>query len=206
MFRKIVLALTLLAGCATPQNKSASLEYLRDSRDFSTLSVYGGAEIAPKTRFFGNVDLNSPFNRADTTDLTRFNGRARLVRSVYNGFGLTTEYKDSVGDNNAIGGFGVSYSPVKGIEVRAYPLRTDGESQEVCLSFARIFEMGRFDPYVRGFFDVGRSGKNYSVGEIQVGVKTERGWRFGAEIRHSDVERRNGFGNPSIAVGIGVDF
>ena len=77
MFRKLSIPiLALLVGCAAPEKKSASLEYLRDSRDFSTVSVYGGAEIAPQTKFFGNLDLNSPFNRADTSDLTRFNGRA----------------------------------------------------------------------------------------------------------------------------------
>src|SRR3989338_3492768 len=137
MFKKLCLALALVAGCAAPQNKSASLECFRDSRDFSTVSVYGGAEVAPQTKFFGNLDLNSPFNRTDTTDLTRFNGRARIVRPIYNGFGLTAEYKDFVGDNNAVGGVGVSCSPIKGVEVRAYPLRTDGESQEAEVSFGK---------------------------------------------------------------------
>ncbi len=207
MFKKLCLALALVAGCAAPQNKSASLEYLRDSRDFSTVSVYGGAEVAPQTRFFGNMDLNSPFNRSDTSDFTRFNGRARLVRPLYNDFGLTTEYKDAVGDNNAVGGVGVSYSPIKGVEVRAYPLRTDGESQEAGISFGRIFEMGKLDPYVRGFFDVGETkGKNYSLGEIQFGIKTESGWRLGVECRYSDPERRSGFEGRGAAVVIGLDF
>jgi len=196
----------VVAGCAAPQNKSASLEYLRDSRDFSTLSVYGGAEVAPQTRFFGNVDLNSPFNKADTTDLTRFNGRARLVRPLYNGFGLTAEYKDSVGDNNNVGGVGVSYSPIQGIEVRAYPIRTDGESQEVGVSFGKVFEAGKFDPYVRGFADLNRTdGKLTTIGEIQVGLRRE-GWRLGVEGRYSDSDRRRGFENPAVAVGIGIDF
>ena len=206
MFKKLCLALALVvAGCAAPQNKSASLEYLRDSRDFSTLSIYGGAEVAPQTRFFGNLDLNSPANRSDTTDLTRFNGRARVVRTLYNGFGLTAEYKDFSGDNNAVGGAGLSYSPVKGVEVRTYPLRTDG-SQEVGVSFGRVFELGSVDPYVRGFFDVGRAeGKQYSVGELQVGLRRE-GWRLGLELRHLEADRRNGVGNPGVAVGIGIDF
>ena len=208
MFRKFAIPIfAFLVGCTAPQNKSASLEVLRDSRDFSTVSVYGGAEVAPQTKFFGNLDLNSPFNRADTTDLTRFNGRARIVRSVYNGFGLTSEYKTLSGDNNDIAGVGVSYSPIRGMEFRAYPFRTDGESQEAGISGGRVFEMGKFDPYVRGFLDVGRSnGEKYSLGEIQVGLKAESGWRICTEIRHSDFDRKKGFGNPTVAVGIGCDF
>jgi len=119
---------------------------------------------------------------------------------------VTSEYKDFVGDNNAVGGVGVSYSPVQGVELRAYPLRTDGESQEVCLSFARVFGDGEIQPYVRGFFDVGKSGdRDYSVGEIQVGLR-KNGWRLGIEARYSDPERRSGFEGKGEAVFVGIDF
>ena len=205
MFQKICALALVVAGCAAPTNKYSAIELSRDQREFTTATAQGGFKLG-EAKVFGNVDLNSPFNGADTTDLTRFNGRARLVRPIYNGFGLTAEYKDAVGDNNVVGGVGFSYSPIKGVEVRAYPLRTDGESQEVCLSFGKVFDAGSFDPYVRGFFDFGESDKKYSVGEIQVGLRSESGWRLVAEVRHSDAERRSGFANPGVRVGIGVDF
>ena len=208
MFKKLLaLGIVTTMGCTAPQNKSASLEYLRDSRDFSTVSVYGGAEIAPQARFFGNLDLNSPFNKAETADLTRFNGRARLVRPVYGDFGLTAEYKTASDDNNDIGGVGVSCSPIKGLEFRVYPFRTDKKNQEACLSFGKVFEAGKFDPYFRGFFDVGeKDGKDYSLGEVQIGLKAESGWRIAVEIRYSDFDQRSGYHNPGMAGGLGVDF
>ena len=169
-------------------------------------SVVGCAASQNKSRFFGNLDLNSPFNRSDTTDLTRFNGRARLVRPIYNGFGLTAEYKDAVGDNNAVGGVGVSYSPIKGIEARAYPLRTDGESQEAGISFGKVFEAGKLDPYVRGFTDLNKTdGRLSIIGEVQIGVR-KNGWRIASEFRYSDLDRKKGFENPGAAVGFGLDF
>lgn len=151
------------------------------------------------------MDLNSPYSGADTSDLTRFNGRFRIVRPVYNGFGLTAEYKDLSGDDNNVGGVGISYS-ANGVEFRAYPFRTDG-SHEACLSFGRVFEKGRLDPYFRGFFDFGRADeKDYSLGEVQLGVKTDTGWRFFAKAKYSDFERRNGIKNPAVAFGFGLDF
>ncbi len=205
MFKKLCLALALVAGCAAPTNKHSSLELIRDQREFTSVTAQGGFNLG-ETRFFGNLDLNSPYNRADTSDLARFNGRARLVRPVYNGFGLTSEYKAFSGDNNDVAGFGVSYSPIKGIEVRTYPLKTDGETKEICLSFGRVFEAGKLDPYVRGFFDFGKSKQNYSVGEIQLGLKTENGFRVFTELRHSEMERRNGIKSPAASFGLGFDF
>lgn len=205
MLKKLCLVLALAAGCAAPQNKFGGLEYLRDSRDYSTVSIYGGAEFS-QTKFFGNVDLNSPFNRSDTTDLTRFNGRARVIRPLYNGFGVTAEAKTASGDNNDVGGIGASYSPVKGAEIRAYPFRTDGESKETGISINRTFECGDLDPYVGGFADLRMlGGQKRGLAELQVGVR-KNGWRFGVEFRYSDFDRKNGFEGKGAAVLLGLDF
>ncbi len=203
IFRYLTISLLALSvGCSAPQNKSASVEVLRDSRHFNNVNVYGGCET-DLGRVFGQFEMKSSTSHSD---LTNFNSRIRIVKPIYNCFGVASEYRDFSGERNDVAGIGVSYCPVRGIELRIYPVRTD-QTQEVGISFGRVFEAGKLDPYLRGFVDVDRkNGEVSSVGKFQIGLKTEEGWRVGMELRYSDFDRKNGVENPGVAFGVGLDF
>jgi hypothetical protein len=203
-FRYLAIPMIAVAiGCSAPQNKFSSAEILRDSRNFSNANVYGKCET-DLGNVFGQFEMKS---YAKTHDLTNFNTRIRLVRPMYHGLGEAVEYRDFSGDSNGVSGVGISYDTgIIGLQIRAYPLRTD-QTQEAGLSFGNIFEYGDLDPYVRGFVDVNRkNGKYFSTGKFQIGLKTNQGWRVGLEFRYSDFDRKNRTGNPGIAFGAGLDF
>ena len=206
MFKRIAIPLlAFVVGCASPTNRYSSLEYSADNRGFNRVRVYGGSEFPEHVKFFGNIDLNSGVG--DRLDLEKFACRMRLVRPMYNGFGVTGEYKDGSGENNNVAGIGVSCSPISGIELRAYPFRTDRESQEVGFSFKKIFDCVSWSPYVSSFGDVKFSeGGTVVKGEVQLGVKTEDGWKVFLELRYSDVDRSNGIGGEGGTVGLGHEF
>ena len=206
MFKWLAVpVLALACGCATPISKYSSTEYSSDNRDFNRVRVYGSAEFPDHTKFFGNMDLNSGIR--NRLDLEKFAGRLRFVRPLGDGFGLTGEYKDGSGKDNNIAGAGFSYSPFSGMEIRAYPFRTDKKSQEVGFSFRKIFTREYWNPYVAGFGDLKFSeGGIGAKGEIQTGVKMESGVKIFLEVRYSDSDIVIGLRSEGMAIGAGFDF
>ncbi len=195
-----------MVGCAAPQKGVSTLDYLRDKREFSTMSFYGSSELQERVKMFGRVDLHSPYG-ANTSDLTRFNGRIRATKDMSENFGLVIEGKDSSGDNNNVASLGFSYKPTFPfpVEVRVFPARTDG-THEAGLNFRKSFGKGNIKPYVNGILDVKEDGEDLTTsGECQIGLEAGS-WKIFLTERYSDLDRRKGIDNPGIAGGLGIKF
>ncbi|MBI4164023.1 MAG: hypothetical protein HY512_04115 [Candidatus Aenigmarchaeota archaeon] len=203
MFRKLAMPLlALVIGCSSPTNKYSTMEYTADSAKANRIRVYGGEEFPGRVKLFGNIDLNSG---EDRMDLEKFAGRMRFVRPIYNGFGVTGEYKDGSGEDNNVVGVGLSYSPFSGMELRAYPFRTDKESWEFGFSFKKVFKFGFWRPYISSFGDLKLSeGEATAKGEVQAGIKINDVWRVFVEGRVS--RDLNGITKNLAAVGFGYEF
>ncbi len=182
-------ALALLIGCAAPQNKSGSVELSRDSRDYTSLNVYGKADL-PIGNVFGQIELKS-VPGDDASDLGTFNMRARNVRYIRD-LGLAAEHRGSSGPNNDVDEIGIAYKPIKGVEARFYPATSDGSSQ-LGISFrGNLGEFHGWDFYFGGFADVKLDdGKTSGGGKASICAEKDDIGVF-LEIRHFDSDRTIG--------------
>ena len=180
----------------------AKLEYGYDNRDFNVMHFMGNSPLPYGFNIWGFVDFEgAPTQAAPTEDMTRFFLEIDVKKELWNNFGVIAEYNDLQGSGNAVGRFGVFYTPQldflsptdgwlagKGkLGFKIFPAETDGHGWQASFNWNKNFDEwlgGRVS--AGGFFDLnlntGPKG-DVVVTEHQVRIRLIEGLHAMTEFR-----------------------
>jgi hypothetical protein len=190
-------------GAEPPARETdARISYYLDSRDFNTATLVASTKALPLgMAVWGFADFHSaPERSSERFDMTRYFIEYRLLRTIepgwvggLQGLGLVAEYNDLEGDNNALVRFGLSYKrplPCGRVQVRLFPLETDGNGGQLAFSY-RVDFSHRLS--LAGFADYSlvEGGADRWVAEPQLGYRLNDRFSLLLEYRYNEFEQND---------------
>lgn len=199
--RKILTG-ALIAGSLLARDADAGswakVSSYHDSRDYSTITLTGGASDLPfGTGMFGFIESNAEKTNRD--NLREPYGEVSLSKKSKNDLGVIVEYNRNFEFDHGVTRLGLLYEPDLPFFLGAkfHPLSTRNNGVQIVVYGNKRFNDG--NEYVEGFVDYNFKPEIF-VGEVQVG-KRINGKLFGVvEGRH------NGFREDKYGVGLGLEW
>lgn len=197
-----ILAGALIAGSLLAKDAVAGswakVSSYHDSRDYSTITLTGGASDLPfGTGMFGFVESNAEKSNRD--NLKQPYGEVSLFKKGKEGLGIIAEYNRNFEFDHGVTRLGLVYEPDLPFFLGAkfHPLSTRNNGMQFAVYGNKRFNES--NEYMEGFVDYNFKPETF-VGEIQFG-KRINGNLFGV------VEGRyNGFREDKYGVGLGLEW
>lgn len=192
-----LIASSLLAKDADA-NSWAKATLYHDSRDYSTVTLTGGAPNLPfRTSMFGFIESDTKKSNRD--NLKQPYGEVSLTKRGEEGLGIIAEYNRNFKFEHGVTRLGLVYEPKLPFFFGAkfHPLSTRNNGMQFAVYGNKRFNNG--NKYVEGFADYNFKPEIF-VGEVQFG-KRINGNLFGV------IEGRyNGFKKDHIGIGAGLEW
>ena len=182
----------LLAGALLTEDASAGswakVTSQHDSRDFSTLTLTGGASGLPfGTSMFGFIE--SETQKTNRDNLKKPYGELNLKKKTQNGLGVIAEYNGDF-SSGGVNRFGLVFEPRLPLFLGAkfYPLSNKNNGVQIGIYGSKYFNKG--NEYIEGFMDYNFKPRRF-VGEAQFGKRIKNNLYGATELRYNGFKPRN---------------